>query len=398
MKYIAIILVSLLSLVGVTVQGTEAKTISLLTCEPSNDQVYTAWGHTAVRVQDPTNGIDMVFNYGIFSFDDIGKFIYKFVKGETDYMLGVSTFQRSKRDAIKKNAKLYEQTLNLTEEEKDKICDALFENAKPENRYYRYNFFYDNCATRPRIIIENAINGEVTYPETQNERTYRDIIHELLSEMRWYTLGIDICLGSPTDEVVKGKEIQFLPVEMMKCFAKAQKADGTPIVKETHILYTPVSRTEEKDLPSRISPTFACWTFLLLIIAHTFFYTYIRKNDKWFDAFLFGVAGLVGLGVFALSFFSVHPCVFPNFNLLWVNPLQLIFALSLVTKKGSEWKRKYQILNFVLIMTVILLGWTILPQRFNINALPLMLSLAIRALHWFKPNLFELAQKKAKQI
>ena len=424
MKYLTILLFTLLSLLGANaqekaqvgkegqttspanyelnrllsgdIQNTPRLTISLLTCEPSNSQIYTAWGHTAVRVQDPVLGIDIVFNYGIFSFDELGKFIYKFVKGETDYMLGVGTYQRSKREAAHKNAYLYEQELNLTDAEKVKILNALFENAKPENRYYRYNFFFDNCATRPRVLIEESMDSEINYPESTNQRTYRDIIHELLKDMKWYTLGIDLCMGSPTDEVVTGKDILFLPVELMNSFDKSTKANGEAFVKSKEIIYTPINQEEEKDFASCIPPIVASWILLFLILIHTFFYSTWGKGDKWFDALLFGVAGLVGFAIFLLSFFSEHPCTFPNFNLLWINPLQLIFAFSLISKKGEEWKRKFHLLNLGLICVTLLLGWTV--QRFNPCCIPLMLCLALRSLHWVKPNFFNLRQKKANQI
>lgn len=398
MKHIATILITLLSFLNISAQEQNRKIISLLTCEPSNNQIYTAWGHSALRVCDPENGIDMVFNYGIFSFDEIGTFIYRFVKGETDYMLGVSTFQHSKRDAVRKNAHLYEQVLNLNDEETEKICDALFENAKPENCYYRYNFFYDNCATRPRVVIEKSVDGEITYPQTDNRRTYRDIIHEMLKEMKWYTLGIDMCMGSPTDNVVEGKDIQFLPIEMMKCFEEAAKPNGEKLVKETNLIYTPIAQETEADFASKINPAFACWMLLVLIIVHTLFYTYINKNDKWFDGLFFGIAGLIGFALSLLSFFSEHPCTFPNFNLLWINPLQLIFAISLISKRGENVKNKFHQLNLGLIGITIITGWTILPQELNINCLPLMLSLATRSLHWLKPNFFKIGQKKANEI
>lgn len=401
MKYLTILFITLLSILGANAQEEnqvekKGKTITLLTCEPSNLQIYTAWGHTALRVQDPENGIDMVFNYGIFSFDELGKFIYRFVKGETDYMLGVNTFQRSKREAVHKNAYLYEQELNLTEAEKERLCKALFENAKPENRYYRYNFFFDNCATRPRVLIEKSMDGEINYPAVTNQRTYRDIIHELLKEMKWYTLGIDLCMGSPTDEIVTGKDILFLPVELMNSFDGSTKANGEALVKAKETLYTPIGQEAEEDLGSRIPPIVACWVLFILIIIHTFFYTTLGAGDKWFDALLFGIAGLVGFAIFLLSFFSEHPCTFPNFNLLWINPLQLIFAFSLISKKGEGWKRKYHLLNLGLICVTLLLGWTM--QRFNPCSIPLMLCLALRSLHWVKPNFFNLRQKKANQI
>lgn len=392
MRYFAIILLALLSLVGAPAQEKSQKSISLLTCEPSDNQIYTAWGHTALRVTDPETGLDLAFNYGIFSFDDLGLFIYRFVKGETDYKLGISLFDRSIREAAHKKAHLYEQKLNLTEEETTRICEALFENAKPENCYYRYNFFFDNCATRPRAIIEKCLDGGISYPASTNTRTYREIIHELLSEMKWYTLGIDLCLGSPTDKVVEGKDVLFLPVEMMQCFAQATKANGEPLVKETETLYAPLEMQTEGDWTSLFSPTLVCWTLLLLIIAHTLFYTNINKSDRWFDALFFGAAGLVGTLIFFLAFISEHPCTNPNYNLLWLNPLQLIFAASQLTSKGETLKKQFHYLQLGCIGLILLGGWFWMPQEFNPSTLPLMISLALRSIHWIRPDLFKVKQ------
>lgn len=395
MKHLATILLALFVAAYGAAQETGAKSVSLLTCEPSNEQIYTAWGHTALRVCDPESGMDVVFNYGIFSFDDLGKFIYKFVKGETDYKLGTNTYQRSLREAVRKNAYLYEQKLNLTAGESEKVCDALFENAKPENCYYRYNFFYDNCATRPRAIIENAVEGSVAYPETPGTRTYRDIIHELLRDMPWYTFGIDLCLGSPTDETVEGTDIQFLPMEMMKSFSEATKANGEPLVEETQTLYTPIEIDEDAGLTSHLTPTPVCWTLLILIIAHTLFYSTLKRDDRWFDALLFGTAGTVGMLLFFLSFISVHPCTFPNYNLLWLNPLQFVFAASLATNRLESWKKRFHLLNMGCVATAILAWCGACQQELQPGFLPLMLMLGLRSAHWVKPNFFDLGKKKS---
>jgi len=372
-------------------QNTDQKTVSLITSTPSDLAVFTVWGHTAIRIQDPSIGLDVMFNYGIFSFHK--GFYYKFVKGETDYKLAIQSIPGTMEEVAEKNSYMYEQVLNLTKEEKEEIIQALYINVRPENRYYRYNFFYDNCATRPRELIEK-VTGGLTYATIGNKMTYREIIHERLANMKWFALGIDLCLGSPTDNVVPDSDMTFLPVELMSVFESAKKTNGESIVKETKTLFTPIQKTEEKDLGSRVSPILACWIFLALIVAHTLFYNYKKKNDLWFDITLWAIAGLIGSVLFFLAFFSVHPSTNPNFNLLWLNPLQLLFAILAPFKALKEKLRYYQMANLSLILIAII-GWPILPQQFNPAVFPLMIALAIRALNYIMP-FGELVKKYSK--
>ena len=139
----------------------EEATISLLTSGPSKMAIFTAWGHTAIRVKDPQTGLDIIYNYGIFSFGKPLSFVSRFVSGQTDYRLGRSSMRRSIEETIEKNADYYEQELNLTQQEKEKLYNALIENYRPENRVYRYKYFSDNCATRPRTLIRECINGKL---------------------------------------------------------------------------------------------------------------------------------------------------------------------------------------------------------------------------------------------
>ena len=379
-----LILSSILLLLAMTTanaQSSSTKTVSLLTSTPSESEIYTAWGHTAIRIQDRAIGLDVVFNYGIFSFDD--GFIYKFVKGETDYKLAIQSFGSSMNEIAEKNAYMYEQTLNLTEAEKEEIITALYVNASPENRYYRYNFFFDNCATRPKKLIEK-VTGGITYPALGNKQTYREIIHEKLASMKWFAFGIDLCLGSQTDEVVADSNMTFLPGGLMRVYESSKKEGGEDLVSETKTIYTPISEEQEHDLPSEISPTAACWIFFLLVIAHTAFYTYKRKNDLWFDIILFAIAGAIGSILSFLAFVSEHPCTNPNYNLLWLNPLQLAFAILVPFKALRSKLKYYHALNLAL-LAIAILGWPLLPQKYNPAFFPLMLTMAIRSVNYITP-------------
>ena len=199
----------------------------------------------------------------------------------------------------------YEQVIDLTDEEKDKVFEALKLNYKKENRYYRYNFFYDNCATRPRDIFEKQISGSIVYPEVNNTMTYRDLIHEYLREMPWFTFGIDICLGSETDAVVSDRNLQFLPNCLMEAYAKTEVQRGDslrPLVLETRVLNERRPVPEEKGFADYLTPVLVCWIFFILIVAHTIYYSKTKKPDNFLDAPLFFLYGLVGCLVFFLMF------------------------------------------------------------------------------------------------
>jgi hypothetical protein len=362
----------------------QERTVSLLTSSPTDDEIYTAWGHTAVRVKIPAEGTDVVFNYGIFAFDD--DFLYKFVKGETDYRLAVWDFESALEEARDdKNVFMYEQELNLTETEKDALITALWENHKPQNRYYRYNFFFDNCATRPLWQIEKAVGGEIHYPAFNNTYTFRDLIYRKLVDSPWFAFGIDICLGSETDRVITDRELLFLPEELMHSLAGSSIETGDSIrslVSQTNVLNHPdTSIMQKKGITSVFTPMIVCWMLFFLIAVHTIFYNFKKKQDLWLDVMLFFVYGMLGCLVFFLTFFSEHPCTNPNYNLLWINPLQLAFAFLALFRKLRKTLVYYQILNILLLLAAVI-GWHFIPQHYNSAFFPLILILIIRSANY----------------
>jgi len=382
MKRLILLLFSLLIISAETFSS--EKTISLITSSPYTEEIYTAWGHTAIRVRIPAENTDIIFNYGIFSFGD--NFLYKFVKGETDYRLAFWDFEYALEEARDdKNIFMYEQVLNLTEAEKDALFTALLENARQKDWTYRYNFFFDNCATRPLWQIEKAIDGKILYPVFNNTYTFRDFIYMKLVDSPWFAFGIDICLGSETDRIVTDRELLFLPEELMRSFAETLIESGDsirPLVSQVNILNEPnASIKTEKGFTSIFTPLVACWLFFLLIVAHTVFYNYKKKNDLWIDVILFSIYGLLGCLVFFLAFISEHPCTNPNYNLLWINPLQLIFAILVLFRKLRKPLVFYQMVNMLLLLSAVI-GWYFIPQHYNSAFFPLILILIIRSANY----------------
>ena len=151
--------------------------VSLLTCSP-HDEVYSLYGHTAIRYWDKSSGADMVVNYGVFSFKK-PYFILRFVFGLTDYEMGIQNFEDFCMEYSYYGAGVTEQVLNLTPGEKDRLFRALQRNALPENRIYRYNYFYNNCTTKARDILLGSIDGKVVFNRKIDENvSFRDMIHQ----------------------------------------------------------------------------------------------------------------------------------------------------------------------------------------------------------------------------
>ncbi|MBC8003947.1 MAG: DUF4105 domain-containing protein, partial [Verrucomicrobia bacterium] len=221
MRYFLLLLISILVIqpkVKAQSLGPEA-TVSILTCDPGRE-VYSMYGHTAIRISDPAQGLDAVFNYGIFSFES-DNFLYRFAKGETDYLLMGQQFSSFLPEYEQDQRSVYEQVLNLSAEGKNKLFIALLENAKEENREYRYNYFTDNCATRVRDMIERNAGGKIQFPTQQSTQSYRDLINDFHHSFRWIDFGIDLVISKPADVPIPFYAHMFLPEYLHDQFSKA---------------------------------------------------------------------------------------------------------------------------------------------------------------------------------
>ncbi|MCD7936916.1 MAG: DUF4105 domain-containing protein [Tannerellaceae bacterium] len=353
--------------------------ISILTSSPYDAAVFTVYGHTAIRVTDPENELDVVFNYGIFDFSK-SNFIYRFAKGETDYMLARQPFRGYAAGYELQGSSVTEQVLNLNRAEKQQIFEALAENAKPENRVYRYNFFYDNCSTRPVAIVEQYVEGTIQYNHPYTPKTFREMINYCTRNHPWQTFGCDLALGSPTDRIATQHEEMFLPEYLMEAFASAEivSPDGTgrPLVVSTRVLTGDISPQEEK--PDIFTPLLCFWLLFIGIAFLTYLEWKKKTYYRWLDFCLFLVAGLAGCILFFLAFVSEHPCTWPNWSLVWLNPVQLGGAILSVVKKWGKAAFYYHFINFVA-LTLLLPGWIFIPQHLNAAFIPLIGILWLRS-------------------
>jgi len=366
---------------------TENAQISLLTCSPSDEAVFTLYGHTSVRIYDVipidsvrSRKIDLVFNYGIFSFSK-PNFIYRFVKGETDYMLATEDFDNFLAHYQMRGSEVYEQVLNLTLEEKNALWEALIINAQPENRVYRYNFFYDNCSTRPAEIIKHIINGDIVYSDQTKPQTFREMINYCTRNHPWITFGCDIIIGYPADQPTTKEESFFIPEYLKNEYSQAWiiRSDGTKqrLTEKEHVLTEDIKDNEETKT-SLLTPLLCNILFFCLILIITCIEWRKKRYFRWLDCLLFFIAGLAGCIVFFLSFISTHPSMWPNISIIWFHPLHLVGVILFAVKKLKKAAYYYHFINFVALLLVLPV-WFYIPQHLNIAIIPLIASLWIRS-------------------
>ena len=310
--------------------------VSLLTCSP-HEEIYSLYGHSALRWHSGEQ--DIVFNWGMFSFNK-PYFVLRFVFGLTDYELGAYPYDTFWPYYKKWGSSITEQVLNLTNDEKRQLQMALIENLKPENKVYRYNYFYNNCSTKPRDVIEQSIDGQVVYNEREGfEPTFREMVRECNRNHLWSKFGNDLLLGLKADLKTNRAEQEFLPLNLMVDFLNAQiYKDGQyrPLVKETRELVSPGVQRIEPDFI--LSPTEVALILLAISLAIAIYEWRRKKIAKWWDVLLMTVQGLVGV-VLTVMIFSQHPTTSLNLNLLLFNPLPLLFIPAIIKGRRSTWRK-----------------------------------------------------------
>ena len=391
-NYIIVILLTISGLSAVNAQGitlSDSATLSLITCSPG-PQIYALFGHTAIRLVDPTKGLDIVFNYGMFNFNK-PNFYLKFIQGATDYELGAYETKYFLPEYRERNSSVTEQMLNLTTAEKQQLADALFVNYQPENREYRYNFVYDNCSTRPRDKILSVIKDKVVYDYVSEPQTFRNWVGTYTGENTWAKFGIDMLLGREADELSTRWSSMFLPEVLCREFGavKIIAHDGTTrsLVNAEKIIVPrqdSIVKTNFLQLPITVT-----LTVLLLGVLLIFYEKRRKKYYKIIDSVLLIVSGLAGVIIFYLMFFSVHPLVHSNFNLLWCNPLNVLVGLFLWNRKLRSVINYFQLAN-VLLFFGALLVFVLSVQALNVAFIPLIVLLLVRSVNWI--------MKKSKQL
>ena len=359
-------------------QQRDSLRFSLLTCAPG-PVVYELFGHTAIRYQNFTRSTDIVFNYGMFDFDT-PNFSYRFAKGQADYQLGINSIEGFRRSYARRSSSVYEQELNLTADEKLRLQQALFVNYQPENRVYRYNYFYNNCTTCARDQIERCINGKIIYPEGQAGKSFRSVIHEYTLRSPWDELGIDLLLGAEADEEIGVREQMFAPFYLRDFFAEAVVV--TPGGEKRSLV---TRETKIVDVyPQPLEPGFflspmACSIIFMVINLLIAFLQVKKQQIFWgWDILLYGAQGIAGCVIAFLFFFSTHPTVGSNWLLMLLHPVALLFIPWTIWGR-KKYKKDYFSWVNVIALTFFIISFCFLPQEFNLTILPLALGLLASA-------------------
>ena len=327
--------------------------ISLLTCQP-HDEVYSLYGHTAIRYHDlRPGGYDLAFNYGVFDFRK-PHFVARFVFGLTDYELGYYPYGLFQQEYRRFGSMVTEQVLNLTNEEKLMLHEALAVNLLDENKIYRYNYFYNNCTTKARDIIEQCINGKLEYAGREDYTpTYREMVHDMTRNNPWSRFGNDLLLGIKADFKTNQRQQEFLPGNLLYDFDHAQiYSNGTyrPLVRERRIAVPAGVQIKQDGFP--LSPI-ACAIIILAVGIVIFIAEWrLKKVFRLWDLLLMLATGAIGI-VLTLMLFSQHPTVSLNLQLILFNPLPLLYLWPVIRGRQT----RYWMLTAILSVTFLIGGF-----------------------------------------
>jgi hypothetical protein len=357
--------------------------ISLLTCTPGQE-LYSTFGHTAIRITDSISVTDYVFNYGTFNFEDDG-FYTKFIRGKLLYYLSVENFADFKFAYQAENRGITEQILNLNAEEKIALKQALYENTKEKNKYYKYDFIFDNCTTRARdILVKYKKNQTAFQPVMPKGTSFRQAIHLYLDKngKDWSKLGIDLLLGARTDAIMSTAHSQFLPDNLMKSLDSINQP--TALVISTKNLYPTTEQTEESSL---FTPLFVFSLLFSCILLMSFSSNYwIKIFLQGFDGVFFFLIGILGVLLIFMWWGTDHSMTKNNYNLLWAWPTNIIAAFLMPSRK--KWVQKYFGIQAAVLLLLLLVGWFFLPQQLNTSLIPIvLLMIFISAKKYLKSSL-----------
>ncbi len=371
---------TVLSQVSNTIGLSTFSQVSVITSGPG-EVLYEKFGHTAIRVKDPVLQLDLIYNYGIFDFDN-PTFYVDFTKGYMKYKLARYPFHYALKSNQKDKRWVKEQILNLTLEQKNKFFQILEINATPKNAGYLYDPFFDNCSTKPRDLIKKVLGDNLSFKDNfvSKNLSIRQLMNKEIHLNTWGSLGINVALGSRLDKIATANEYLYLPDYVFEALNSSKVLkDGkeSQLVLKTNIL---LDFEEKKSKMDKISP-FLITSLLSLIGLFITYNDYKKsKRTKWLDFILFFLTGIIGLLIVYLWFFTNHSTAPNNFNFLWAFAPNLVVTFFLLKKNSPKWIPKYCIvlLAFLVIIPII---WITKTQLFSFTLLPLFILLGVR--YWF---------------
>jgi hypothetical protein len=349
--------------------------VYLITCNPGTE-TYSIYGHSALRIVNRPDNSDLVFNWGVFDFST-PNFAWKFAKGRLEYMLIVESMKNFLQTYFYEERAVYSQRINLSPGEIRQLILLINENLKPENVKYRYDFFYDDCSTRIRDLLEKSIGDKLSYPPEEPEEapTFRDMTGKYQNPYPWLNFGIDLIMGSPGDKKTTFRDMMFLPVDLQSALSETVvKRNGKliPLLQNPEVIL-------DFDLPAQnrifiYSPEniFALVLILLVIIIpmikRKIFVTTI-------DIVIFFIFSVLAVLMIFFNFFTDHQQMKLNLNILWLSPFVIVcLVLLILGRPGIKW---FRVVFYISALFLIL--HMLLPQEFNIAVLPLVLIMILRS-------------------
>lgn len=346
--------------------------ISVITCAPGKD-IYTVYGHTAIRLRDTMQNEDLVFNYGTFDFQTEG-FIYKFLKGRLPYYLAVGHFDGFMEEYRQEGRSVTEQVILLDDVQKQQLIKALWVNAAPENREYMYDFFFDNCSTRVRDIIGQV--GNTTWGADQaSGKSFRTLIKEFQTHTLWTDFGIDLIIGARADAMATRKDACFLPDYLMREI----DSQSPTIVQSKNLLLPMIPHYDGNHFLQFFLSPFNIFFILLLLELYLFG---DAKNDKGlakrrrYDLFWAAIL-IICIGIMTFMWFGTdHKATKDNWNILWA----LVPLPILLFRKLPKWVYYITIGALTFILFDLMFGLFIIPQKFNIAIIIILMILIVKVL------------------
>ena len=374
-KIFAILILTVLLFPNAFSQQSNDTIAYLLTCGPGTE-TYSIYGHSAVRVVIPDVNFDVVYNWGVFDFNT-KNFAWKFAKGRLDYMVIAESSRGFLQGYFLEKRYVYSQRINLSSREMRIFTSMINENLKPENASYRYDFFYDDCSTRIRDLIEKSVGENLKYPPVERGKnpSFRDMVGKYQNPYPWLKFGVDLIMGSTSDKEANFRNRMFLPVDMREELSKTLIRRDDKMIP---LLQNPVTLIdfESPDVKPYIllSPPFI-FTLVLIVIMVLAALTKSRKIIRWIDILIYSVFSILSVLMIFFNFFTDHLQMKMNFNMIWLNPFIIVSLLMLILNKtGLVWFR----LVFY-ISAIFLVLQFILPQEFNTAFLLLDIIILVRS-------------------
>lgn len=343
-----LVILSAASLLKMSGQTGSDTSLYLITCGPGLE-TYSHYGHSALRVTIDSKGSDVVYNWGVFDFST-PNFGYRFAKGKLDYLLDAEPSNRFIRTYMQEERWVVFQKINLSGPEKKEMLELININLRPENIKYRYDFFYDDCSTRIRDLLEKVLGSKLVYTPAPDKfkPTFRYLVGTYQEEYPWLDFGIDLLMGTPADRKATDREKMFLPLELKKSFTGAlvnRNGKMAPLLQNQQIVLDFPNPSVKNSFI--LSPFFI---FTLLCIGVIIFSAAVKggKAARLFDIVLFSVFSLLAIMLLFTNFISAHHQMKYNLSLLWLSPFLPVCLYAVIGKKEwFGWFRTVFILSLV---------------------------------------------------